>query len=487
VPAEAPHISRLDEKYEWSYGQKRHQETLKTVKGLVDQSVPKSINPAAQNIQAHSRNFHESHKRAEIARDNRKLVERLESISKGVGTQDPRAPPRVDRKALASISAPALNGFQKGSLRPSAAAATMANLAAQRSNLTAGGVVAADGHRSLNEAGRNRVQREIDLDNAGMVRRILSTGSTFDRKSQHRDFSRHTRTVHLLQRLADPAKKPQQPRSLPPLRPPRPAHSASANSLQAFFMPGMLRSASTGGYPELENGQALADPYAAHNDGEFFSSAHEKMKRRQEHADDEDQLDAADAGFSAQYSGGSAEYDDRPNTGGSAEHDDRPNTKSSVGFDDDADAAEYDDRPNTKSSVGFDDDADADDDDNDGLDNAGGASPSRGGYAAEPEARAAASLDSPPAFSNGEGVRAKDGAFAPQRDQEPERREWRKEEGRDDADAASVSPTAARNPQHGATGVSTNSELAYAEDDWDEGSFSAGVSPSKGVRSDGAL
>lgn len=477
MPAEAPNISRIDEKYEWSYGQKRHQETLKTVKGCVDQSVPKSINPAAQNIQAHSRNFHESHKRAEIARDNRKLVERLESISKGVGTQDPRAPPRVDRKALASISAPALNGFQKGSLRPSAAAATMANLAAQRSNLTAGGVVAADGHRSLNEAGRNRVQREIDLDNAGMVRRILSTGSTFDRKSQHRDFSRHTRTVHLLQRLADPAKKPQQPRSLPPLRPPRPAHSASANGLQAFFMPGMLRSASTGGYPELENGQALADPYAAHNDGEFFSSAHEKMKRRQEHADDEDQLDAADAGFSAQYSGGSAEYDDSPQ-----HNDDRPNTGGS---------AEYDDRPNTKSSVGFDDDDAADDDDDDdGLDNAGGASPSRGGYAAEPEARAAASLDALPAFSDGEGVRAKDGAFAPQRDQEPERREWRKEEGRDDADdadAASVSPTAARNPQHGATGVSTNSELAYAEDDWDEGSFSAGVSPSKGVRSDGAL
>merc|ERR1712110_670215 len=109
--------ARLDEKHEWAYSQEKHRKALRTAKGLVDQSVPKSINPQAQNVQAATRRFCEDKRHAEIGRENQKLVNRLSDIAKGDRPADPRGPPprTAPSSAPATVAAFALQARKRPS------------------------------------------------------------------------------------------------------------------------------------------------------------------------------------------------------------------------------------------------------------------------------------------------------------------------------------------------------------------------------------
>lgn len=176
TPAEAPYVCGADGLHEWSYKQEKHKAALKTIKGLVDQSQPKSIDPPAQRIQAYTRRFCEGQKQAEIGRDNRKLVERLALISKGgEGDHDARSPPNtLGRK---SMSQPSLSTLAASS--------------------------GADRTKSLNEPLRRKTQKEILDSNASLVRRILHTKGHFDRVADERDWKRHQRAGTNLRRMPE--------------------------------------------------------------------------------------------------------------------------------------------------------------------------------------------------------------------------------------------------------------------------------------------
>merc|ERR1712107_727449 len=98
--------------------------------------------------------------------------------------------------------------------------------------------------RSLHEPWRKENQRVIGIDNASLVRRILATGPTMDRRKDTRDFERHTRTVGLLQRFqGDKSDKSRHSKSLPAIRPTRLAGQALCTpprGLEALLLPGDL-------------------------------------------------------------------------------------------------------------------------------------------------------------------------------------------------------------------------------------------------------
>lgn len=208
MAVEDPSVARIDERHEWEYGQQQHQAALRNARSTIDQSVPTCVDPAVQRVQAQTRRFHEDLKRAEIGRENRKLVEKLTSISRGYGrVRDPRAPPPME---------PGRSKMSTSSLQPSASTEKM------------------------------RVKQwAIDQENASLVRRIISVKSCFDRKADSRDFEKHGRAVYNLQRYTDPRQvPPPQPRSLPPIRPIRPSSfSGQLQGLEGLFLPGDLRRA----------------------------------------------------------------------------------------------------------------------------------------------------------------------------------------------------------------------------------------------------
>ncbi|CAK8987597.1 Hypothetical protein (Fragment) [Durusdinium trenchii] len=83
---EAPYVARANERHEWEYGQRQHQAALRNIQ---NQASIKINAP-----QTCTRKAGDSYlRRAQVGRENRKLVEKLESIAKGYGAWDPRAPP----------------------------------------------------------------------------------------------------------------------------------------------------------------------------------------------------------------------------------------------------------------------------------------------------------------------------------------------------------------------------------------------------------
>eukprot|EP00927_Polykrikos_kofoidii_P077763 TRINITY_DN74678_c0_g1_i1.p1 TRINITY_DN74678_c0_g1~~TRINITY_DN74678_c0_g1_i1.p1 ORF type:complete len:443 (+),score=75.87 TRINITY_DN74678_c0_g1_i1:64-1392(+) len=248
VPAEAPYISRVDEKYEWGYGHRKHQEALRSIKGQVDHSAPQSINPPAQRIQAHSRNFSENQRRAEIGRENRKLVDRLGAIARGTAGVDPRGPP--PSSLLASVSAGSLGGSKN---RPGGYGVPM------QSSTSTNSMQMMERSKSLNGDFRRQNQRKIDLDNASLVRRILHAGPTLDRRKEDRDFIKHKRAVHNMQKMGGNTEKPRERRTLPPFRAPRPSSNvAPARGLDMLLLPSDLQR-TAGGVPGSETGSCLGD------------------------------------------------------------------------------------------------------------------------------------------------------------------------------------------------------------------------------------
>lgn len=225
VPSESPFMSSLGEQHEWGSGMHRHQEALKNVKSQLHRGASHSVDSRTLQVQANTRRFCEDLRRAEIGRENRKLVDRLHSIAKGqAGHPDPRAPPpqpRLGRVGSSSVLSAVASSFAHP----------------ERS-------------RSLNEPFRRKTQRGIDHDNASLVRRILAVKSTFDIKGDERDFKKHRKTAVMLQRSQTLAplnrSRSQPPRGLPPVRAPRPLSScaATASGLESLLLPGFLRSSS---------------------------------------------------------------------------------------------------------------------------------------------------------------------------------------------------------------------------------------------------
>lgn len=242
--AEPPYLATSDDRHEWSYGQHKHREALGGVRGIVDQSTPKCVDPNLQEVQAYTRRFREDQRRAEIGRENLKMVNRLQSISKNNQHSDPRAPPPAKPPPTMPGSPGAI---------------------AQGPSVTTN--IKGEKLRSLHGPGRQVAQRQINQDNAALVRRILSVKTTFDAKGEKRDFQRHQSASYLLQRLPGEKRKPKHPRSLPPMRPMRSASELSlpARGLDMLFLPGdltracsssALTNAATAPLPAVQDGEA---------------------------------------------------------------------------------------------------------------------------------------------------------------------------------------------------------------------------------------
>jgi len=204
-PADAPYSAHADELHEWTHHQRKHHERVQAPVKVVDSSPPKCNGMASRAVQEQGRRFCYDQKKAEIGRENRKMVDRLQRIANGLQPPDPRGPPRRADGLAGSPSLP--------SLSPSQSVGEPIRIG------------------SLNEQFRRKVQRGIENDNVSLVRRILCTRSTFDRVQEEAHFSRHRRTEQLLRRLPGPERKA----SLAPGRSPgRPALPAFPRDSQAL-------------------------------------------------------------------------------------------------------------------------------------------------------------------------------------------------------------------------------------------------------------
>lgn len=221
VQLEAPQCARANERHEWEYGQRQHQAALRNIENQARRSST-TTNPTQTG-----RRFGDSYlRRAQVGRENRKIVEKLESIARGYGAWDPRAPPSKQDYTVTPGPFIVPRGEHGVSL------------------------VAPKRVRSLNEPYRFRTQQVINEANAQLVNRILSIGPTFNRKAEAQDFSRHKRTAQNLQRFVDRGSLPR--RSLPALRVPRPSSTWTSQGLEALLVPGDL--CRVGSAPVLSDG-----------------------------------------------------------------------------------------------------------------------------------------------------------------------------------------------------------------------------------------
>ncbi|CAL1165684.1 unnamed protein product [Cladocopium goreaui] len=210
VQLEAPQVARANERHEWEYGQRQHQAALRNIQNQVGRRT------STTSVQTCTRRFGDSYlRRAQVGRENRKLVEKLESIARGYGAWDPRAPPSKQDYIVTPGPFIVPRGEQGVSLAAPAKRV-----------------------RSLNEPYRYRMQQVIMQENAQMVNRILSVGPTFNRKVEAQDFSRHRRAAQNLQRFVDRGTLPH--KSLPALRVPRPSSTWTSQGLEALLVPGDL-------------------------------------------------------------------------------------------------------------------------------------------------------------------------------------------------------------------------------------------------------
>lgn len=208
-PADAPYFAHVNELHEWTHHQRKHHERVQVPTNVVDSSPPKCNGMASRAVQERGRTFCQDQRKAEIGRENRKIVDRLQRIANGLQAPDPRGPPRRADGLPGSPSLPTLSSS------PSQSASEPPRIG------------------SLNEQLRRRVQRGVETDNVGLVRRILTTRSTLDNRREAADFSRHRRTEQLLRRLPDAERRASPPPSWrsSPMRSALPALPKDAEAL----------------------------------------------------------------------------------------------------------------------------------------------------------------------------------------------------------------------------------------------------------------
>lgn len=215
-PADAPYTATANEKQQWDYHQAKHKAALRDVVGLVDQNPPGSIDLPLQRVQRKTRQFAEKSRKAEIGRENQKLVKRLRQVAEGAWP--------------GAGGQPTLNGAGHQGLhtahppRPAAAGTAASAQAMTWSTMSTGSgsttripPPAAPG--SLHEVRRRKEQRAIERDNAHLVRRILSTGAVIDNQTVENSFQRHCQNSLMLRRFSgDASSPPMKPRALRPIQ-----------------------------------------------------------------------------------------------------------------------------------------------------------------------------------------------------------------------------------------------------------------------------
>jgi len=233
-PAEAPCLSHVNEKHEWDFNQRKHREAIDQIGDRKTSSNnggqrrggenPEDADDRRKRCQALSRRFAVDAQRAEIGRENRKMVDKLTSIAKTHGSCAP--PSNTNGYGPQPGPQP---GSMGGSVR------------APRPPVLPG---ASERSRSLNDNFRRKEQLRVNHDNAGMVRRILNVKSTFDPAQDARDFKKQRRNVNLLQRLPEGGRK--NPRSLPPLSRRPSSYPDPARGLETLMLPGDLHRCQSG-------------------------------------------------------------------------------------------------------------------------------------------------------------------------------------------------------------------------------------------------
>lgn len=177
--AEAPYSAVTNSRKLWEYHLEKHQREVVNVHSCVDHSVPKCHDPGRGRVQENSRRFHVSERQAEIGRENRKLVDRLASIS--------------TRKCGGGSGGPPPGASRSSSQPPVATGA-------------------------LHEPLRRRISNGIQQDNEQLVKRILAVKTNMNIRGMERDFKKHQKYSQNLRRMPEsPPRRGRKPRSLPPL------------------------------------------------------------------------------------------------------------------------------------------------------------------------------------------------------------------------------------------------------------------------------
>lgn len=215
--ADPPYSAVTSSRKLWEHHLDRHHSHVLGARAVVDHFTPKCQDPRMQRVQESSRRFHVNERQAEIGRENRKLVDRLASISgrnSGGGCGGP--PPGASRSRSQPPIASSL----------------------------------------LHEPLRRRVSQGIQQDNEQLVRRILAVKTNMNIRGMERDFKKHQKYSQNLRRItASPPRRSTKPRSLPPLHERvRPASDPSRPP-EGLFVPGDLRR-----LPRSESASTLQEP-----------------------------------------------------------------------------------------------------------------------------------------------------------------------------------------------------------------------------------
>eukprot|EP00397_Hematodinium_sp_SG-2012_P018056 GEMP01018481.1.p1 GENE.GEMP01018481.1~~GEMP01018481.1.p1 ORF type:complete len:318 (+),score=65.18 GEMP01018481.1:59-1012(+) len=181
APADPLYSVHVTERKRWERGYSKHQAAVKGIKGMVDQTKPKSYDFRVIKVLENTRRFVESQKQAQIERENSKLGDRIHEINTGSRY-------RSLTKSMGS----------KGHL----------------------GSHSTD---TLHSTLRRRIAEDVRKDNASMVKRLLHVKTSPDvrRVFQEKDFLLHKKYKVLLKKirplpLPKPIKKPSGER-LPPV------------------------------------------------------------------------------------------------------------------------------------------------------------------------------------------------------------------------------------------------------------------------------
>lgn len=200
--ADPPYSAVTSSRKLWEYHLDRHHSHVVQANAVVDHFAPKCQDPRMQRVQESSRRFHVNERQAEIGRENRKLVDRLASISTrncGGGCGGP--PP----------------GASRSSSQPPIA------------------------NNNLHEPLRRRISKGIQHDNEQLVKRILAVKPSMNIRGMERDFKKHAKYSQNLRRMPEsPPRRGRKPRSLPPLHERMRPTSDLSRPPEGLLLPGDL-------------------------------------------------------------------------------------------------------------------------------------------------------------------------------------------------------------------------------------------------------
>jgi hypothetical protein len=187
----------------WEKDHQRHLTAIKDMKGCLDHKPPWRDDRLLDNLRA-AKKWYENDRGAEIARENKLLVDKLYTISKNS---------YVNQQAIRRGEVVAAPGVRQPSGSP---------------DVRTGGKV----HDAL----RRRNAQTIEMDNEMLVNRILNVKKTINTKSFEKDFKVHKHYSALRSNMPKEMSRMHKSSSAPELRKPKP----SADGTRGFLLPGDL-------------------------------------------------------------------------------------------------------------------------------------------------------------------------------------------------------------------------------------------------------